>query len=78
LFVDESGTPPQNNQQTHKTPFFLLGSTFLPENIWEKTANQLATIKKNFFVAGEIKWRYVAPSPGEKQNSLSHLNAKRK
>jgi hypothetical protein len=75
LFVDESGTPPQNNQKAHKTPFFVLGSIVIPEDIWEKCANQLATIKKNYSVAGEIKWRYFAPNPGGKLNSLSHLNA---
>jgi hypothetical protein len=78
LFVDESGTPPQNNQKAHKTPFFVLGSIVIPEDIWEKCANQLATIKKNYSVAGEIKWRYFAPNPGGKPNSLSHLNAEEK
>ena len=77
LFVDESGSPPQADKADQQ-PFFVLGGIVIPEDIWAKMAGDLARLKVQFGIKGEIKWRYFAPDRGGKQHALSHLSADKK
>lgn len=78
LFIDESGTPPEKNK-ANLHPYFVLGGIVIPEDIWGKLAADLARIKSQFKINGEIKWRYFAPpKPNSETHSLSHLNVNQK
>ena len=72
LFVDESGSPPERGK-VEQQPFFVLGGIVIPEDIWAKMAADLARLKAQFKIDGEIKWRYFAPDRGGKAHALSHL-----
>lgn len=72
LFVDESGSPPEREKAAQQ-PFFVLGGIVIPEDIWAKMAGDLARLKAQFQVTGEIKWRHFAPDKGGKPHPLSHL-----
>lgn len=74
LFVDESGSPPESNK-AHTQPYFVLGAIVIPEDVWAKVASDLARLKKQHRIEGEIKWRYFAPDRGGQSHSLTHLNA---
>ena len=74
LFVDESGTPPERAKASTQ-PYFVLGGIVIPEDIWAKMAGDLARLKTQFKIDGEIKWRYFAPDRGGKQHALTHLSA---
>lgn len=74
LFVDESGSPPEENKAASQ-PFFVLGGIVIPEDIWAKMANDLARLKTQYKINGEIKWRYFAPDKGGSPHALSHLSA---
>ena len=74
LFVDESGSPPEATK-AESQPYFVLGGIVIPEDIWAKLAADLARLKANYKVEGEIKWRYFAPDRGGKAHALSHLSA---
>lgn len=73
LFVDESGSPPEREKAAQQ-PFFVLGGIVIPEDIWAKMAGDLARLKAQFKIDGEIKWRYFAPDRGGKAHALSHLS----
>jgi hypothetical protein len=73
LFVDESGSPPEQTK-VGVQPFFVLGGIVIPEDIWAKMAADLARLKSHFKIDGEIKWRYFAPDKGCKPHALSHLS----
>jgi Protein of unknown function (DUF3800) len=73
LFVDESGSPPEREKAALQ-PFFVLGGIVIPEDIWAKMAGDLARLKGQFKIDGEIKWRYFAPDRGGKAHALSHLS----
>ena len=72
LFVDESGSPPEIGK-TESQPFFILGGIVIPEDIWAKLATDLARLKSQYKIEGEIKWRYFAPDKGGSKHALSHL-----
>jgi hypothetical protein len=79
LFIDESGTPPPPGPTKDGAPYFVLGGLAVPEDVWKHLEFDLARIKADFAVTGEIKWRYFAPvRPNAKRHSLSHLNAEQK
>ena len=71
LFVDESGTAPNPNS---KTKYFVLGGVIIPENAWLFVRNLLNTIRKNYSITGEIKWRYFSPHNTDEDNSVAHLS----
>ena len=73
LFVDESGSPPEQSKAALQ-PFFVLGGIVIPEDIWAKMAAYLARLKVHYKINGEIKWRYFAPDKGGKAHALSHLS----
>jgi hypothetical protein len=73
LFVDESGSPPEQNKAALQ-PFFVLGGIVIPEDIWAKMAADLARLKSQYKIEGEIKWRYFAPDQGGRIHALSHLS----
>lgn len=74
LFVDESGTPPPYLRHA-QVPYFVLGGVSVPEDVWPKLAHDLAALKNQYDIDGEIKWRYFAPShPNAKPHPLSHLS----
>lgn len=73
LFVDESGSPPEREKAALQ-PFFVLGGVVIPEDIWAKMAGDLARLKTQYKISGEIKWRYFAPDRGGKAHALSHLS----
>ena len=78
LFIDESGTPPEKDKAANQ-PYFVLGGIVIPEDMWGKLASDLARLKNQFQINGEIKWRYFAPfKEGSKDHSLTHLNSERK
>lgn len=77
LFVDESGSPPDPDKAASQ-PFFVLGGIVIPEDIWAKLAGDLARLKAQFKIEGEIKWRYFAPDRGGKPHALSHLSPQAK
>lgn len=77
LFVDESGSAPEPSKAAQQ-PFFVLGGIVIPEDIWAKMAGDLARLKTQYGIAGEIKWRNFAPDKGGKQHALSHLSAEQK
>jgi hypothetical protein len=52
-----------------------LGGIVIPEDIWAKLAADLARLKAQYAIDGEIKWRYFAPDRGGKPHALSHLSA---
>ena len=73
LFVDESGSPPEIGK-TDNQPFFILGGIVIPEDIWAKLATDLARLKSQYKIEGEIKWRYFAPDKGGSTHALSQLS----
>ncbi len=73
LFVDESGSPPEQSKAALQ-PFFVLGGIVIPEDIWAKMATDLARLKTQYKIDGEIKWRYFAPDKGGRIHALSHLS----
>lgn len=76
LFIDESDTPP-NQTSFSNNPIFVLGGIVISEDCWGKMANDLAKLKKEYKISGEIKWRYFAPPHPDqrpKAHSLSHLD----
>lgn len=78
LFIDESGTPPPPDK-INNTPIFVLGGIVVPEDVWPKLSKDLAQLKTQAGIDGEIKWRYFAPShPGSKPHPLSHMSSEQK
>ncbi|PWE13448.1 DUF3800 domain-containing protein [Alcaligenes faecalis] len=78
LFIDESGTPPPPDKISN-APIFVLGGIVIPEDVWPKLSKDLAQIKAQGGIDGEIKWRYFAPSrTGAKPHPLSHMSAEQK
>jgi hypothetical protein len=75
LFIDESGTIPPKNK-IKDANHFTLGGIVIPADLWHQVDKELASLKTEFKITGEIKWRYFAP--GTQLNSLSHLNADQK
>ena len=77
LFVDESGSAPEPDKAAQQ-PFFVLGGIVIPEDIWAKMAADLARLKVQYGIDGEIKWRNFAPDKGGKPHALSRLSAEKK
>ncbi len=74
LCIDESGSISCKNN-TDNPNYFTLGGIIIPEIFWHEIDKELASLKRNFQIAGEIKWRYFSPQKSEKKlNALSHLN----
>jgi hypothetical protein len=76
LFVDESGNPPPPGKISPK--YFVLGGVIIPEEIWPKLSNDLRRLKKDYAVKGEIKWRYFIAGNKKAENSLLHLEPKKR
>lgn len=75
FFIDESGTIPPYTKSSH-IEYFTLGGIIIPEDHWHEIDKELALLKMNYQVSGEIKWRYFSPqNNSSKLNSLSHLTA---
>lgn len=78
FFIDESGTIPPKGKN-NGVDFFTLGGIIIPEDHWHEIDKELAILKTNYKVMGEIKWRYFSPQKsGAAPHSLSHLNAEQK
>lgn len=78
LFIDESGSPSAPDK-TKNEPWFVLGGVIIPEEYWHKIKAELDLIKKKYFLAGEIKWRFFSPpKENAKPHSLSNLSALQK
>ena len=75
LFIDESGTIPPKSKIKNINQF-VLGEIVIPSGIWHEVDKELAVLKQQFKITGEIKWRYF--SPGSKSSPISHLNANEK
>ncbi len=75
FFIDESGTIPPADK-VENAPIFALGGIIIPEDLWHEIDKELARLKKQYRIIGEIKWRFFAPSrPESKTTPLSHLSA---
>lgn len=76
LFVDESGnpTPPEKSG----SEYFVLGGVIIPDGTWSKIKQRFDSLKKQYSVEGEIKWRYFSPSSSNKKNTLGHLDSGQK
>lgn len=73
LFLDESGTPAAPDK-VDKNPYFVLGGLVVPELQWKALQFALNSIKREYDINGEIKWRYFFPHPkSTKVTPLSHL-----
>lgn len=78
FFIDESGTIPSYAKSSN-TEYFTLGGVVIPEDHWHEIDKELALLKINYCVEGEIKWRYFSPKKeGAKPNALSHLTSEHK
>ncbi|PKU95406.1 DUF3800 domain-containing protein [Bifidobacterium pseudolongum] len=77
LFLDESGTSPSPesvSKNPDKNPYFVLGGLIIPEMEWKSLQYTLNSLKDEYGVVGEIKWRYFFPHPSSgKKTPLSHL-----
>ncbi len=71
LFLDESGTPPPND---NGVPYFVLGGVIIPDAVWRSLRNALDQTKAKYGIVGEIKWRYFAPNNDDQDNTLLHLD----
>jgi hypothetical protein len=71
LFIDESGTIPPHEKHKPEDKF-VLGGVIISEDTWFKINSDLATVKKDYHIDGEIKWRFFHKHR-DKQNTLSHL-----
>ena len=71
LFLDESGTAPKKGA---KQRYFVIGGVIIPEMAWHNVEKELNTIKQDFNIYGEIKWRFFSPHNKDKDNSLAHLS----
>jgi len=74
FFVDESGTPPPPNKET--TKFFVVGGVVISEHQWHHIETDLNSLKAQYSVKGEIKWRHFGQKKGNetKDNNLKHLD----
>ncbi|MEZ5814617.1 MAG: DUF3800 domain-containing protein [Alphaproteobacteria bacterium] len=78
FFIDESGTLPPPDK-VDNAPTFALGGLVIPEDLWHEIDKELARLKAQYSVVGEIKWRFFAPTrPEHKTTPLSHLSAQEK
>lgn len=67
-FVDESGTPAKLGMD--KPRFFVMAGVVIPEERWQDISNKLGGLKRHAKYRGELKWRYFAPSNGDKINPM--------
>lgn len=73
LFVDESGTAPEP-AHAEKSPMFVLGGLAVSEDSWVELSLSLNSLKVEFGIVGEIKWRYFNRSELSNHATLSHLS----
>lgn len=71
LFLDESGTPPKPDKA--KGRYLVIGSVIIPEGAWHAIAKEFRTIKSEYKISAEIKWKYFGRHNIEKGNPISHL-----
>ncbi len=72
LFADESGTP-NPPDKVKPGDIFVLGAIVIPEEVWGALKHDLAKLKKDYGVEGELKWRYFHKTRGP----LKHLSLQR-
>lgn len=74
-FLDESGSPPQPGKIGPRR-YFVLAAVVMHESQWLGVSEELHQLKrrKEFQVAGEIKWRYFGPENTDPDNSVAHLS----
>ena len=72
LFADESGTPSPPDK-VKDGDLFVLGSIIIPEEVWGGMKDELAKLKVEYGVEGELKWRYFHKNRGP----LKHLSLDR-
>lgn len=73
LFLDESGTAPAP-KGVDNNPYFVLGGVIIPENYWKPLQRFLNSLKSEYRIIGEVKWRYFFPHHSSKKRHLSHLS----
>lgn len=73
LFLDESGTAPEP-AHAEKSPMFVLGGLAVSEDSWVELALRLNSLKIEFGIVGEIKWRYFNRSELSNHATLAHLS----
>lgn len=72
LFLDESGTPPKHGQTDPR--YFVIAGAIVPEGTWHRLRDAIFGMKIRRKIRGEFKWRYFAPSNGDAQNPMRHLD----
>lgn len=72
LFMDESGTPPKPEKAAGR--YLVIGSVVVPEGAWHAIAKSYRSLKKEYDVSGELKWKYWGRHNIEKGNELSKLS----
>lgn len=71
LFIDESGTPPSPQSPQR---YFVIGGITIPDTLWRTVKNELDSIKQEFSISGEVKWRFFAFANQREENTMRHLN----
>lgn len=68
LFMDESGTPPRQNQTD--TKYFVVGGIIIPEALWPRLRDDFQGMKIRRILRGELKWRYFSPTNEDDSNPM--------
>lgn len=76
LFLDESGTPPNNPSGNQR--YFVIAGLTVPAGEWKSLQTKLAGIKTRHGIRGEIRWRFFAPGNRDESNPLRELNEQRR
>ena len=72
LFIDESGTPPHESKCVGQ--YLTIAGLIIPDGVWYGIARELAKIKADFKVEGELKWRQFGMTRNDEKSSIKHLD----
>src|SRR5688500_9400753 len=72
LYIDESGSIPKTDPGPGN--FFVIAGVIVAEGVWRAIANDLAGVKDEFKVRGELKWKFFGTSNKDPRNNIGHLS----
>lgn len=76
LYIDESGEIPQEDKGPGR--FFVIAGVIVAEGAWRALTQELAALKKQMRIEGEIKWKFFGTGNNSQKNNIRHLDIKQK
>lgn len=78
-FIDESGSPPKPGKVGNR-PYFVIAALIMHEAQWHGVSEEVRKLRSrpDFKVTGEIKWRFFGAGNSDVDNSVAHLEQKKR